>query len=527
MQSSIGTARRHFSSLRGLHVTTKLMLAFAFMLLLTTLVGFEGIQSAADLNASSHALFDQDLMGISAIKEAAIFQIKSTRILRDLVLSTGDKESIEDQKQVLTELQSSVDEWLETARKAFTDQDAQTRMAEIKTQIPAYRSLSVQVAALAAAGNQQAAASALKKTNSVSNKINLEIAEICRLREAAARQSRAGCEALYRRSRINIVGCTIFSALFTLALCLLTIRLIARPLTQVMKTLQRASDGDLTARSTITNHDEIGSMALALNTALESTCEVLRNVQQTAESLHAVYAEVATTAEGMSQGANAQAAGLEKTSASLEQISATARNNTEHARQANVAATLSREAAHKGHAVVNDSVHAMNDIHESSLKISQIASAVDEVAFQTNLLSINAAIEAARAGEQGKSFAVVAEEIRSLSSRSANSARDIRNLIHESMRTVEKGSDSIRNSGQTLQNLSESVNTVTDYVTRIVASSEEQSIGVEQVHSAVLQMDQITQANVAQASKLTSVATSLSDQSTRLHDMLSRFRLQA
>jgi methyl-accepting chemotaxis protein len=95
------------------------------------------------------------------------------------------------------------------------------------------------------------------------------------------------------------------------------------------------------------------------------------------------------------------------------------------------------------------------------------------------------------------------------------------------MRTVEKGSDSIRNSGQTLQNLSESVNTVTDYVTRIVASSEEQSIGVEQVHSAVLQMDQITQANVAQASKLTSVATSLSDQSTRLHDMLSRFRLQA
>ena len=322
------------------------------------------------------------------------------------------------------------------------------------------------------------------------------------------------------------MGCTIFSAILTLALCLLTLGLIARPLTQVMKTLQSASNGDLTARLTITNHDEIGSMALALNTALESTCEVLRNVQQTAESLHSVSGELATTAQGMSQGANAQAAGLEKTSASLEQISATARNNTEHARQANVAATLSREAAQKGHDVVNDSVHAMNDIQESSVKISQIASAVDEVAFQTNLLSINAAIEAARAGEQGKSFAVVAEEIRALSSRSANSARDIRNLIQESMRTVEKGSDSIRNSGQTLQNLSASVNTVTDYVTRIVASSEEQSIGVEQVHSSVLQMDQITQANVAQASKLTSVAASLSSQSTQLHGMLSRFRLQ-
>ena len=192
MQSLLGTARRKLSSaLSGLHVTTKLMLAFALMLLLSMLVGLEGIQSAARLNASAQALFDQDLIGISAIKEAGIFQIKSTRVLRDIVLATGDKESIEDQKQVLTELQSSVDEWLETARKALTDQSAQKEIAEIKTQIPALRSLASQVADLAAAGNQHAAASALKKTNSVSNRINLDIAEICRLREAVARQSRA------------------------------------------------------------------------------------------------------------------------------------------------------------------------------------------------------------------------------------------------------------------------------------------------------------------------------------------------
>ena len=167
----------------------------------------------------------------------------------------------------------------------------------------------------------------------------------------------------------------------------------------------------------------------------------------------------------------------------------------------------------------------MLDIQNSSQRISQMASAVDEVAFQTNLLSVNAAIEAARAGEQGKSFAVVAEEIRGLSYRSAASAREIRELIEESLRTVEKGSHSIRNSGETFQNLSASVGEVTDFVTRIVASSEEQSVGVEQVHSAVLQMDKVTHANAAQASRLSSAAASLSDQAVQLREMLSQFTL--
>ena len=167
------------STLANLHVTTKLMVAFGTMLALTILISFEGIHSAAILNASTRALFDQDLVGISAIKpRRRIFQIKSTRVLRDVVISVGDKDAVEDQKQVLTELQSSVDEWLDAAQKALTDQPSRAKLAEIKAQIPAFRSLSRSVIERAAAGDQKAATHALKETTALSNHINLTIAEI-------------------------------------------------------------------------------------------------------------------------------------------------------------------------------------------------------------------------------------------------------------------------------------------------------------------------------------------------------------
>ena len=508
-----------------LRVTTKLVAAFAIMGALTVLVNFEGLRASAMLDASSKSLFEEDLTGISAIKEAGIFQVKCTRVLRDLVLATGDKEVVEDQNGELTELEASVDDWLNVAQKAFPDSQSQKMLKKIKLQLPTLRSVSANVAALAKAGDQKGALMALKGSNKISNEINLTIAEICRLRENAAKDSRAQCEVRYRFSRLTMWGGTIFSVLFAIGLSLLCVRMIAGPLLRVVATLQKAAAGDLTQRLKIGSRDEIGTMSLALNQMLESTRAVLQNANDTATKLGTLSVELAKTADGLAQGAQAQAAGLEETSASLEQISVTARNNAEHARLANRVANQSREVADKGRTVVAASVLAMSDIHDSSEKISRIASAVDEVAFQTNLLSINAAIEAARAGEEGKSFAVVAEEIRHLSKRSAGAARDIRKLIGESVQTVEKGSASIHDSGETLKGLSSSVNEVTALVEQIACSSEEQRLGVEQVHSAVLQMDKVTQVNATQAANLTSAASSLSGQAANLLALLNRFVL--
>ena len=516
---------RFSKAIGSLNVTTKLMVAFGIMVALTAIVGFEGAHSAGMLYANSKSLFEQDLTGTSAIKEAGIFEVKCTRVLRDLVMASGNKDDVQDQKEELIELEASVDNWLGVARQAFSDAQSKTKLDEIGAQIPAMRLLSSKLVESALAGDQKGAIVALKQTNKLSSRINLSIAEVCRLREDKAKESQAEGEAQYRRSRAMMLGFTIFSILFASGLCLLSVQMIARPLSRVVRTLRQASGGNLTVRLKVDHRDEIGCMSLALNEALESIREVLQRVRLTATELGTFSVELAATADGMAQGAQAQAAGLEETSASLEQITATARNNAEHAEKANAVATHSRVSAEKGNTVVAAAVAAMNDINESSVKISEIASAVDEVAFQTNLLSVNAAIEAARAGEEGRSFAVVAKEIRHLSTRSAESAQSIRQLIKDSLRTVERGSLAIYNSGQTLKGLSSSVNEVTDFVSQIVISSKEQSLGVEQVHSAVLQMDKVTQNNAGQASNLSSAATNLSRQALSLQAMLTRFTL--
>jgi methyl-accepting chemotaxis protein len=167
----------------------------------------------------------------------------------------------------------------------------------------------------------------------------------------------------------------------------------------------------------------------------------------------------------------------------------------------------------------------MTEINVASAKISDIISTIDEIAFQTNLLAVNAAVEAARAGEEGRGFAVVAAEVRSLAQRSSGAAKEIKHLIQETLRKVEKGSELVNQSGETLRGIVGSIKGVTDIVSESAAAAAEQSTGVEQVNTAVTQMDHVTQANAAQAEELSSTAQSLSEQSLRLMDLVSSLAL--
>jgi methyl-accepting chemotaxis protein len=233
--------------------------------------------------------------------------------------------------------------------------------------------------------------------------------------------------------------------------------------------------------------------------------------------------ELAAAASAIDNGAQEQAASLEETSASLEQITATIRQTADNAKEASQLAFGSKDAAEKGKFVVASAVMAMDEINAASAKISDIISTIDEIAFQTNLLAVNAAVEAARAGEQGRGFAVVASEVRSLAQRSAGAAKEIKGLIQDSLKKVEKGSELVNKSGETLQGIFNSVTRVTDIVGEIAAASEEQSIGVEQVNQAMTKMDLVTQSNAAQTEELSSTAQTLSDKSTRLMELVGAF----
>jgi len=201
------------------------------------------------------------------------------------------------------------------------------------------------------------------------------------------------------------------------------------------------------------------------------------------------------------------------------------KQNADNAAQANQLALAARDQAEKGGTVVSQAVAAMSGINDASKKIADIIGVIDDIAFQTNLLALNAAVEAARAGEQGRGFAVVASEVRSLAGRSATAAKEIKELIQDSVRKVEDGSVLVTQSGQTLEKIVAAVKKVSDIVAEIAAASREQSSGIEQVNRAVMQMDELTQQNAALVEEATAASQAMAEQVRGLNEMLARFQV--
>jgi methyl-accepting chemotaxis protein len=233
--------------------------------------------------------------------------------------------------------------------------------------------------------------------------------------------------------------------------------------------------------------------------------------------------EIAAGSADLSARTEQQASSLEETAASMEELSATVRQNSENAQQANQLATTAREAADRGGRVTTQAVEAMTRIEGASQKISDIIGVIDEIAFQTNLLALNAAVEAARAGEAGKGFAVVASEVRTLAQRSAQASKEIKGLILDSGNQVKDGVKLVNAAGEALEGIVGSVKKVADIVSEIAAASAEQASGVEQVNSAVTQMDEMTQKNAALVEESAAAARSLEEQASELTRLIGFF----
>ena len=283
--------------------------------------------------------------------------------------------------------------------------------------------------------------------------------------------------------------------------------------------------GDFTQQAPDLGTDTVGQMAVALNKAIDSVRAALEGVREVSEQLADASGQLSSASDEISTGAQEQASSLEETASTLEEITATVKQNSDSAQQARQLASSSKEVAEKGGAVVSHAVEAMGEINQSSKKIADIITTIDEIAFQTNLLALNAAVEAARAGEQGRGFAVVASEVRNLAQRSATAAKEIKALIQDSVKKVGAGTDLVNQSGSTLGEIVTSVKRVTDIITEIAAASKEQSTGIDQVNKAVSQMDTVTQRNASQTEEMSATAQTLTDQAAQLRDLVARFKL--
>src|SRR5471030_3081437 len=302
-------------------------------------------------------------------------------------------------------------------------------------------------------------------------------------------------------------------------------RSITVPLAGALDVAQKVAGGELTCQVYIEGKDETSALLQALKDMNDSLAKTVGDVRAGTETITVASQEIASGNADLSSRTEAQASSLEETASSMEELTSTVKQNADNARQANQLAVSASSVAVKGGSVVSQVVDTMGSIKESSRKIVDIIGVIDGIAFQTNILALNAAVEAARAGEQGRGFAVVASEVRNLAQRSAGAAKEIKELIGDSVNKVDAGSRLVDEAGQTMDLIVTSIKQVADIMGEITAATQEQSNGIEEVNQAITQMDEMTQQNAALVEQAAAAAESMQEQAQMLGRAVSIFKL--
>ena len=302
-------------------------------------------------------------------------------------------------------------------------------------------------------------------------------------------------------------------------------RSIAAPLTRAVTVARTVAAGDLSAVIDVRGHDETAHLLEALRDMNGSLGRIVGEVDTGIHAIASASSQIAAGNQDLSRRTEQQAASLEETASAMEQLTGAVQQNAEQARHANRLSASAAEVAVRGGQVVQQVVHTMESINDSSRKIVDIIGVIDGIAFQTNILALNAAVEAARAGEQGRGFAVVAGEVRTLAQRSAAAAREIKGLIGDTVDRVDAGSALVRSAGTTMSEIVGCVREVSGIIAGISAASEEQEAGIVQINQAIADMDGVTQENAALVEEAAASAEAMRLQADRLAGVISVFKV--
>ncbi len=367
--------------------------------------------------------------------------------------------------------------------------------------------------------------SAMQTADSTFQSTITEVNKLVGIETGLAQEGYDGAYSAFRKMTIVLLAVLALAIAINVAMAAVMTRAIVRPLHRAIAVAKRIATGDLTANIEVHGRDETAELLQALRDMNEALARIVTDVHSGTAAISTASGQIAAGSAELSQRTEEQASSLEETASSMEELTSTVKHNADNAKQANQLAAGASGVAAKGGEVVGQVVSTMNAITESSGKIVEIISVIDGIAFQTNILALNAAVEAARAGDQGRGFAVVASEVRRLAQRSAEAAKEIKELITASVHNVHDGSRLVGEAGKTMEEVVTAVKRVTDIMSEIAAASQEQSSGIEQVNQAVAQMDHVTQQNAALVEEAAAAAESMQEQAGRLSETVRRFTL--
>ncbi|EIF29227.1 methyl-accepting chemotaxis protein [Burkholderia sp. Ch1-1] len=510
-------------------IRTSLTMVGIILVALTVVVGVLGLTALNGASQSLERIARGDLVAIHALDDASSYLLRS-RLAVDrfnTLSATGNadeaKKAIDRAQELLTKGNQSWQIYLD-APKPGVDKAALDDVLAKRTSMMR-EGVDPEFAALNA--NDMAAYHAVADTKISPMFIAYDGAASTVIKEL---QQGAVDQQASAQSNISLMT-TLIIAVTALALLLVVgIRfalrgLIVQPLADATACFERIAAGDLSETIQVFSRNEIGRLFAGIKRMQENMSTMVKAVLSSTESIDTGAREIAMGNTDLSQRTEQQAASLQETASSMEQLTGTVRQNAENARQASQLAVNASDIATRGGDVVSQVVTTMQDIATSSNKVVDIIGVIEGIAFQTNILALNAAVEAARAGEQGRGFAVVAGEVRSLAQRSASAAKEIKELIGDSVDKVQSGSALVGRAGTTMDEIVQAVRRVTDIMGEISAASEEQSGGIEQVNRAVVQMDEVTQQNAALVEQAAAAAASLEDQTRQLQAVVNGWKV--
>ena len=509
--------------LDSLTVRGKLALAFGSVLLLMfALGGFAVVKLATMYGVSDQILTYR----VSGVRDSSHMAEAATRIrVRDYRMGVTKADGM---APVLASRQQAFDDF-EAARKSYAafviDTQEKALYEDAMRSWGEYVVASDQAAALARSGQVEQVLPAVMGAVKPFDAALAAMRKLTGFNDAGAQADAASARALYDSSRYQILGMLAAAVVLAVLLGMVISSAITVPLREAVAVAEAVAGGDLTRRVDSNSKDETGQLTRALGQMMVNLRLIVSDVRSGVESVGTASAQIATGNIDLSQRTEEQAANLQQTAASMEQITATVRQNAENAGAASQLAASARDVAVRGGGVVGNVVTTMNNITESSRRIADIIGVIDGIAFQTNILALNAAVEAARAGEQGRGFAVVASEVRALAQRSGQAAREIKELITQSVGQVDDGARHVAEAGETMERIVTQVQRVNDLVSEISAASGEQTRGIEQIGLAVSQLDQVTQQNAALVEESAAAADSMRVQAQQLAQSVSTFKV--
>ena len=516
---------------KQLTVRARLLTGFLLVAILGALVAAIGIVNMAKMNQQAERLYNADLLGISASKEANINLIYIGRAMRGQLLARTPEERAKF-ATIADNARKTMAERLAVARPMFRAEASKAMFRDLDKELGEFESARAQLNKLLQDDTAEGKAAALNFAfGSLAQNATIvddKLTALADLKEKVSAASAAEAAQIYEQTRTLMIALVLCSLAAGAAIGLWITRGLTRQLggepSYAVDVAGAIAAGELSRAIELRSGDK-DSLLFAMEAMRTSLVNIVGQVRMGTDTIATASNQIAAGNLDLSSRTEEQASSLEETASSMEELTSTVKQNADNARQANQLAVSASEVAVKGGTVVAQVVDTMASINASSKKIVDIIGVIDGIAFQTNILALNAAVEAARAGEQGRGFAVVASEVRNLAQRSAAAAKEIKTLINDSVEKVDAGGRLVDQAGVTMADIVQSITRVTDIMSEIASASAEQTMGIEQINSAISQMDEVTQQNAALVEEAAAAAGSMQEQAAALSEVVSIFKV--